>query len=58
MKAKIIVFIMALSLFPAICIAGDVVVISNLSVTEGTLNKKDISNIYLGKKVPGVMGAR
>ena len=50
MKIKWIIFVMILCLFPALCIAGNVVVISNSSVPENTLNSKDLSSIYLGKK--------
>lgn len=50
MKIKLIVFVMVLSIIPALCLAGDVVVIVNPSVTETSLSKKDVCNIYLGKK--------
>ena len=50
MKIILIVFIMVLGIIPAVCLAGDVVVIANPSVYETTLSKKDICNIYLGEK--------
>ena len=50
MKVRFIVLVLALWFIPAFCFAGDVVVISNSSVTESTLSKKDVSSIYLGKK--------
>jgi ABC-type phosphate transport system substrate-binding protein len=52
MKIRLIVFTMVLTLFPAVCLAGDgdVVVIANPSVHETTLSKKDVGDIFLGKK--------
>jgi ABC-type phosphate transport system substrate-binding protein len=50
MKIKLIVFVMLLSIIPGLCLAGDVVVIVNQSVSETTLSKQDVGNIYLGKK--------
>ena len=50
MKIKMIVFVVLLSIIPAVCMASDVVVITNNSVSENTLSKQDLSNIYLGKK--------
>ena len=50
MKIKLIVFFITFSILPAVCMAEDVVVIANKSVTETTLSKQDLSNIYLGKK--------
>ena len=50
MKIKLIVFFMLLYITPSLCLAGDVVVIVNKSVPETALSKKDVGNIYLGKK--------
>jgi len=45
-----VVLLSAAGLFPGMAYAGDVVVICNDSVTVDTLNKRDIKNIFLGKK--------
>jgi ABC-type phosphate transport system substrate-binding protein len=45
-----IMFVMIFDVVPFQCLADDVVVIVNPSVSETTLSNKDISNIYLGKK--------
>ena len=50
MKIKMIVFVALLSIVPAVCMASGVVVIANKSVSDTTLTKSDLSNIYLGKK--------
>ncbi len=50
MKIKIILFIMLLGIIPTLCLAGDVVVIINPSVSESALTMQDVGNIYLGKK--------
>lgn len=45
-----IMFVMIFDVIPFQCMADDVVVIANPSVSETTLSNKDIRNIYLGKK--------
>lgn len=52
MKIRVIVAVMvALMLLPALSAASDVIVIGNPSVPVSDLRKKDISKIFLGKKV-------
>ena len=58
MKVRMVVFIILLSIIPSVCLAGDVVVIANKSVSESSLSKDDISNIYLGKKSTWSNGKR
>lgn len=58
MKIKLIVFVVLLSIIPAICMAGDVVVIANKSVSDSTLSKDNLSKIYLGKKSTWSNGSR
>lgn len=58
MKIKLIVFIMVLCIIPGLCFAGDAVVITNPSVSETTLSKKDVGNIYLGKKTSWSDGSK
>ena len=50
MKIKMIFFIVLLGIIPGVCMANDVVVITNKSVSTTTLTKNDLSKIYLGKK--------
>lgn len=50
MKIKLIVFITVFCIIPVLYSAEDVVIIVNQSVNETTLSKKDVSNIFLGKK--------
>ena len=59
MKIKTIVFIiMVLCVIPGLCFAGEVVVIVNPSVSETTLSKKEVGNIYLGKKTSWSDGSK
>lgn len=37
-------------MIPGMAFAGEVIVIGNKSITESSLKKQDIKNIYLGKK--------
>ncbi|MGD9161335.1 MAG: substrate-binding domain-containing protein [Desulfobacteraceae bacterium] len=50
MKFKMIVFILAISIIPAMCLGNDLIVIANSSVSDTTLSKNDLTKIYLGKK--------
>ena len=50
MKIRMVTLIILLSIIPAVCHANDVVVITNKSVSETTLTKDELINIYLGKK--------
>lgn len=58
MKIKLIIFIMVFCIIPGLCFAGDVVVIVNPSVPETALSKKDLCNIYLGKKTSWSDGSK
>jgi len=50
MKKILIAFTMLMAMLPAVCLAGDVVVIANESVSDTSLSQKMVSDIYLGKK--------
>lgn len=58
MKINFIVFVVLLSIIPAVSLAGDVVIIKNKSVSDSTLSKDDLSKIYLGKKSSWSDGSR
>lgn len=52
MKIRVIVAAMAFILFaPVLSVAEDVVLIGNPSVKATTLQEKDVSKIFLGKKI-------
>ena len=50
LKLMISSLIAVMLLIPGMVLAGDMVIIGNKSVTESTLSKQDLKNIYLGKK--------
>lgn len=51
MKFKVVIFVLVVVLFiPILCLSADVVVIANPQVSTSVLNKKDIANIFLGRK--------
>lgn len=51
MKIRVIAAaLVTIMLLPALSAAGDLVLIGNPSLRESTLRKKDVKNIYLGKK--------
>jgi len=50
MKKRLIVYILFMVMIPAVCLAGDVVIIANKSVSDSFLSQKTVSDIYLGKK--------
>ncbi len=50
MKKSLIIVAMLMAMLPAVCLAGDVVVIANKSVSDTSLSQKSVSDIYLGKK--------
>ncbi len=58
MKIRLIVCVMLMGMLPAVCLAGDVVVIANKSVSDASLSQKMVSDIYLGKKSTWSDGSR
>jgi ABC-type phosphate transport system substrate-binding protein len=51
MKIRVIItVVIAIMLAPALSAAGDIVIIGNPSAPESQLSKKDVKNIFLGKK--------
>ena len=50
MKIRLMLYAMLMVMAPALCLAGDVIVIVNKSVSESSLDQKFIKSIYLGKK--------
>lgn len=58
MKRRLIVLTLLMAMTPALCWAGDVVVIVNPSVPESTLSAKEIKDIYLGKKTSWGNGSK